>query len=64
MERELAAKNRALMVEAGKTKMMTDNINELEANNELLRQELEKARAIIHSGQQQLTDFEAHNHLL
>jgi chromosome segregation ATPase len=57
VERELAAKNRALMVEAGKTKMMSEEINQLEASYELLRDELEKNRSIIHNGQQQLTAF-------
>ena len=64
MERELAGKNRALMIEVEKTKMMSEQINEMHFTCELLREELEKSRSIIHSGQQQLTALEASLHHL
>jgi hypothetical protein len=64
VERELVGKNRALMIEVEKTKMMSEQINELHFNCELLREELDKSRSIIHNGQQQLTALEdSHRHL-
>lgn len=64
MERELAGKNRALMIEVEKTKMMSEQMNELHYSHDLMREELEKSRSIIHNGQQQLTALETTlNHL-
>jgi chromosome segregation ATPase len=52
IERELVGKNRALMIEVEKTKMMAEQLNEAQLALAYLREEAERSRNIIYAREQ------------